>query len=190
MRSARRSLRRPPTSAPAWPATSTIGCSLDDDAPIVVADVGWGGTIQEGLTRILRSEGIDREVVGLYFALSSPGEQRLARGARMWSYLPNEFDDLQAARHSRAIAHHADTIERIMTPEIGTLIDVTDDGTPVCRDPSEDPIPPTLASSPTGAASGHAAARRPVARAERLRRPTLVVERAPRRVRRGDRRRP
>jgi len=30
---------------------------LDDDAPIVLADVGWGGTIQEGLTRILRSEG-------------------------------------------------------------------------------------------------------------------------------------
>jgi FMN phosphatase YigB (HAD superfamily) len=123
---------------------------LDGDAPVVVADVGWGGTIQEGLTRILRSEGIDREVVGLYFALSSPGEQRLARGARSWSYLPNEFDDLRAARHSRAIAHHADTIERIMTPEIGTLVDVTDDGTPVCRDPSEDPMPPTLRAAQRG----------------------------------------
>ncbi len=123
---------------------------FDDDAPLVVADVGWGGTIQEGLTRILRSEGIDRDVVGLYLALSSPGEQRLARGARMWSYLPNEADDPQMARHSRAIAHHADTIERIMTPAIGTLLDVADDGTPVCRDPSEDPIPPTLAAAQRG----------------------------------------
>ncbi len=123
---------------------------LDDDAPIVLADVGWGGTIQEGLTRILRSAGIDRDIVGLYLALSSPGEQRLARGARMWSYLPNETDDPRVARHSRAIAHHADTIERIMTPEIGTLIDIADDGTPVCRDATEDPLPPTLASAQRG----------------------------------------
>ena len=123
---------------------------LDDDAPIVLADVGWGGTIQEGLTRILRSDGIDHEIVGLYLALSSPGEERLARGARMWSYLPNESDDPQGARHSRAIAHHADTIERIMTPEIGTLIDIAADGTPVCRDPSEDPLPPTLVSAQRG----------------------------------------
>ncbi len=122
----------------------------DDDAPIVVADVGWGGTIQEGLTRILRAAGIEHEVVGLYLALSSPGEQRLAAGARMCSYLPNETDDPLIARHSRAIAHHADTIERIMTPEIGTLVDVADDGTPVCRDPSEDPIPPTLAAAQRG----------------------------------------
>ena len=123
---------------------------LDGDGPIVLADVGWGGTIQEGLTRILRSEGIDNDVVGLYLALSSPGEQRLARGARMWSYLPNEADDPLVARHSRAIAHHADTIERIMTPEIGTLIDIAEDGTPVCRDAAEDPLPPTLLSAQRG----------------------------------------
>jgi FMN phosphatase YigB (HAD superfamily) len=117
------------------------------DGPIVVADVGWGGTIQEGLTRILRADGIDNEVVGLYLALSSPGEQRLGRGARMLSYLPNETDDPGAARHSRAIAHHADTIERIMTPELGTLIDIDADGQPVCRPASDDPVPPTLAAA-------------------------------------------
>ena len=118
-----------------------------------MADVGWGGTIQEGLTRILRAADIDREIVGLYLALSAPGEERVARGARMWSYLPNETDDPRAARHSRTIAHHADTIERIMTPGIGTLIDVADDGTPVCRDPSDDPIPPTLAAAQRGVRS-------------------------------------
>ena len=123
---------------------------LDDDAPLVVCDVGWGGTIQEGLERILRSTDIDREVVGLYLALSTPGEQRLSRGARMWSYLPTETDDPLTARHSRAVAHHADTIERIMTPETGTLIDIADNGTPVCRDPSEDPIPPSLAAAQRG----------------------------------------
>ena len=120
---------------------------VDPDAPIVVADVGWGGTIQEGLTRILRAGGIANEVVGLYLALSAPGEQRLSRGQRMLSYLPNESDDPAAARDSRAVAHHADTIERVMTPEIGTLVDIDDAGEPVCRPASDDVIPPTLAAA-------------------------------------------
>jgi hypothetical protein len=37
-----------------------------------------------------------------------------------------------------------------MTPEIGTLIDITADGSPVCRDPSEDPLPPTLVAAQLG----------------------------------------
>lgn len=115
-----------------------------DDGPLVVADVGWGGTIQEGLTRILRADAIDHEVIGLYLALSAPGEERLARGARMLSYLPNITDDAEASVHSRAVAHHADTIERIMTPAIGTLLDIDDDGVPVCRAVDHDPIAPSL----------------------------------------------
>lgn len=119
---------------------------LDDD-PLVLADVGWGGTIQDGLTRILRSDGIENDVVGLYLALSAPGEERLARGARMLSYLPNITDDASASVFSRAVAHHADTVERIMTPAIGTLIDIDDEGAPVCRPADHDPIPPSLQSA-------------------------------------------
>lgn len=115
-----------------------------DDGPIVVADVGWGGTIQEGLTRILRSDGIDNEVIGLYFAMSGAGEQRIRRGAHMLSYLPNEFDDPETAKRSRSIAHHADTIERVMTPELGTLVDISPEGEPVTRPVDDDRIPPTL----------------------------------------------
>ena len=115
-----------------------------DDGPLVVADVGWGGTIQEGLTRILRSDGLEHEVIGLYLAMSAPGEERLAGGARMLSYLPNVTDDAQASVYSRAVAHHADTVERIMTPAIGTLIDIDATGEPVCRPVDHDPIPSSL----------------------------------------------
>jgi hypothetical protein len=117
---------------------------LPDGEPFVVADVGWGGTIQEGLTRILQSDGIDVDTNGLYLALSGAGEERLARGARMFSYLPNSTDDADAAQHSRTVAHHADTVERIMTPAIGTLIDIDEQGAPVCRPVGHDPIPHTL----------------------------------------------
>ena len=115
-----------------------------DGGPIVVADVGWGGTIQEGLTRILRSDGIDDEVIGLYFALSKAGEERLVSGARMHSYLPNRTDDRIAARDSLAIAHHADTIEQILTPPIGTLIDIDVTGKPICREVAASQLSPGL----------------------------------------------
>jgi GT2 family glycosyltransferase/FMN phosphatase YigB (HAD superfamily) len=118
-----------------------------DDGPIVLADVGWGGTIQEGLERILLAGGIEKPVVGLYLAMSSPGEQRVQRGADMHAYLPNEFVDPSAAQDSRAIAHHADTIERLMTPEIGTLLDIDVDGTPITRDATHDRLPATLRSA-------------------------------------------
>ncbi|MFK8025036.1 MAG: HAD family hydrolase, partial [Ilumatobacter sp.] len=121
-----------------------------DDGPIVLSDVGWGGTIQEGLTRILRSGGDDRDVVGLYFAMSSAGEERVARGASMRSYLPNRFADPDAARDSRAVAHHADTIERIMTPAIGTLLDIDAAGAPITRSADHDHLPPSLVSAQRG----------------------------------------
>jgi FMN phosphatase YigB (HAD superfamily) len=121
-----------------------------DSGPIVVADVGWGGTIQEGLERILRSDGIDNDVVGLYFALSAPGEARVMRGANMRSYLPNEFDSPRAAIFSRTVSHHADTVERIMTPEIGTLIDMDVNGVPITRPVGDDRLPASLLTAQRG----------------------------------------
>ncbi len=53
-----RSSSTPPNSAHASCVYLRARLALDD-GPLVVADVGWGGTIQEGLTRILRSDGID-----------------------------------------------------------------------------------------------------------------------------------
>ncbi|NND73414.1 MAG: glycosyltransferase [Ilumatobacter sp.] len=121
-----------------------------DDSPIVVADVGWGGTIQEGLTRVLRAEGVDNDVVGLYFALSAPGEARLRRGARMMSYLPNAVDHSKRSRVSRVVSHNAEVIERILTPQLGTLVDIDEGGRPVCRPDDDDHIPATLESAQIG----------------------------------------
>ena len=122
---------------------------LIDDGPIMLCDVGWGGTIQEGITRILRSDGIDNEVIGLYLALSAPGEDRLARGSRMLSYLPNVTDHAVHAADSRVISHHADSIERVLTPLTGTLLDIDDDGNPIL-DPRPEYQPPTLGAAQRG----------------------------------------
>jgi hypothetical protein len=104
--------------------------ALAGRAPFVVVDVGWGATIQSGLARILRAEGHEVDLVGLYFALSAPGEARAADGLSVRSYLPSEFDDPWLARASREISHHADTVERLLMPSTGTLLDVDEGGHP------------------------------------------------------------
>ncbi|MGA1554862.1 MAG: glycosyltransferase [Ilumatobacteraceae bacterium] len=111
--------------------------ALAGDVPLVVCDVGWGATIQTGLERIFAAEGVDVEIVGLYLALSSAGEERLGRGHRIESYLPNLFDDSTAALHSRAVAHHADSIERVLMPPSGTFLDVAEDGSVVVSNDHE-----------------------------------------------------
>ena len=115
---------RPPVACDPIPARTA---PLDDDAPIVLADVGMGRDDPGGAhsNSAERTESITRSS-GCTSRSRRRAKSGSARGARMWSYLPNESDDPQGARHSRAIAHHADTIERIMTPEIGTLIDIAD----------------------------------------------------------------
>ena len=112
----------------------------------MICDVGWGATIQAALERILRAEGVDVAVVGLYLALSEPGEDRSALGHRLLSYLPNEIDDPDAAIQSRSIAHHADTVERLLMPATGTFVDVTEDGTAITASRVE-PHPISLLSA-------------------------------------------
>lgn len=122
---------------------------LADGEPLVLCDVGWGGTIQEGIQRILASVGDDRPIVGLYLALSAPGEERRAAGADMRAYLPDDATDAAASRASRVISHHADSIERVLTPELATLVDVDVDGTPVLA-PSSEYQPPSLLAARFG----------------------------------------
>lgn len=116
---------------------------LDGDGPIVLCDVGWGGSIQTALERVLRAGGVDRPVVGLYLALSATGEERVALGADLRSYLPAINDDERASAATRIVAHHADSIERVLTPPVGTLLDVAADGAPITATEIE-PQPETL----------------------------------------------
>lgn len=115
-----------------------------ENGRIVVCDIGWGGTIQESLTDLLRHEGWDVDVFGLYLMLSGPGRERVARGARMTGFLPTE------GRHrpnSDIIMRTPEIAEQLCTPDLGTLVDIDDDGEPV------------LAPVPTAARASRARAR-------------------------------
>jgi FMN phosphatase YigB (HAD superfamily) len=111
---------------------------------IVVCDIGWGATIQEGLTAVLAHEGWDVEVIGLYLLLSEPGVARLEQGAHIHSYLPSRGP---SALHAQIITRNPELFEELCTPSLGTLVDLDTEGAPV------------LAEVPDFAAASRATAR-------------------------------
>lgn len=114
------------------------------DGPIVLCDIGWGATIQEGLTDILRAAGHEQPVTGLYALLSPSGVARAAEGADIRAYLPLIGADGSVIDDAEIAVRHPEFLERINTPRLGTLLEFDVDGAPVCRPDDHDPIPESL----------------------------------------------
>lgn len=121
-----------------------------DDGPLLLTDIGWGGTIQEGLTAILADAGITPSIIGLYALLSPPGEMRAGEGHRLHSYLPTIGAEGSAAANAATAVRHPEFLERINTPATGTLLDFDDAGQPITRPDDHDNIGPSLQSAQQG----------------------------------------
>jgi hypothetical protein len=121
-----------------------------DDGPLVVTDIGWGGTIQEGLRAILDEAGFTSDIVGLYALLSPPGERRAGSGALLHSYLPTIGYGGQSIGSARVAARHPEFLERINTPAIGTLLSFTEAGDPETQPDDHDNIGPSLRAAQRG----------------------------------------
>ncbi|MEO1057412.1 MAG: HAD hydrolase-like protein [Actinomycetota bacterium] len=148
----------------------------DDHNRIVVCDIGWGGTIQEALHAILAAEGWSVELIGLYLMLSRPGRDRVAGGARMAGFLPDDgVVPIGVERSTTSdpdiVMRTPEIVEQLCTPEIGTLVDIDDSGSPV------------LADDPGGALESRRTARRGVLDYARLRQTRLPEASADQRLR-------
>jgi hypothetical protein len=110
---------------------------LGGEGPVVLCDIGWSGMIQQGITDIAHGMGIDRDVVGLYSAITTVGQERASQGARMLAYLPSVGAAGRAAAASAVIIRNPEILERIMTPPVGTLLEFTTEGEPVCMEGTE-----------------------------------------------------
>ena len=122
------------------------------DGPLVLCDIGWGATIQEGLTDILRSGGHDQPITGLYALLSPAGVTRAAEGADVRGYLPLIGPEGTAIEDASVAVRHPEFLERINTPQLGTLLEFDTAGEPVCRPDDHDPIPRSLQLAQRGVA--------------------------------------
>ncbi|SER11036.1 Haloacid dehalogenase-like hydrolase [Actinokineospora terrae] len=101
--------------------------ALDGDE-LTLVDIGWGGTIQLQLSRLLHRVGIDIEPAGLYLATNERCTPVLLAGLRVEGYLGQ-------AGHPReviaAASRSPEVLEQSINALCGSLIDFTEGGEPV-----------------------------------------------------------
>ncbi len=99
-----------------------------DRPDLTLVDLGWGGTIQHQLAKVLRLAGIDIKPAGLYLATDDRSEKVLLAGLRAEGFLGQ-------AGHPRevvgAIARSPEVVEQSVNALCGSLIDFAEDGSPV-----------------------------------------------------------
>ena len=99
------------------------------DGRIVVADLGWGGTIQAKLDAALASGGVDLRTVGLYLLTNEGALDRTLDGLEAYGFLANGG----IPDHTFWITRSPEILEQVCMHDEGTLVDFTDDAEPVLR---------------------------------------------------------
>lgn len=105
-------------------------------APLVLVDLGWGGTIQAQLERLLRLEGVELAVAGLYLMTNPLALDRLLDGVRLQGFL----GDLGEPRSTLTpVLRSPEFLEQLCMPAQGSQVDLAPDLTPVLGEWNEPP---------------------------------------------------
>jgi hypothetical protein len=99
------------------------------DGRIVVADLGWGGTIQAKLDAALATAGADLRTVGLYLLTNEGALDRTLDGLEAYGFLANGG----IPDHTFWITRSPEILEQVCMHDEGTLVDFTDDAEPLLR---------------------------------------------------------
>jgi FMN phosphatase YigB (HAD superfamily) len=98
------------------------------EGPIVLVDLGWGGTIQHQLRRVFQLSGIDARTVGLYMSTNAVACARMLEGTEMHGYLTScgvpDFDVNQVSRSP-------EVVEQVCVASTGSVLDFDDEGEPI-----------------------------------------------------------
>lgn len=110
---------------------SLINQQVDPDEPIVVVDLGWGATIQKRLASVLRHNGVDRPVHGLYMLSSHRAIPTTLEAGVVDGFLSNlgEPDVI-----CQAVIRSPEVLEQVCMPAQGTQVGINDDLTPILED--------------------------------------------------------
>jgi FMN phosphatase YigB (HAD superfamily) len=96
---------------------------LDEQLPssglALVVDLGWGGTIQTLLSRILQSAGRPLHLVGLYLATNATGLERRLDGVEMEGYLASFGEP---SRLFAPLMRSPEMLEQLCMPDYGSLV--------------------------------------------------------------------
>jgi predicted HAD superfamily hydrolase len=98
---------------------------------LALVDLGWGGTIQALLDRILAASGVDIETVGLYLMTDARAATRMLDGVRMYGFLASAG---HPARPVDAFRRSPEILEQICMPGHGSQVGLTAELEPVLSD--------------------------------------------------------
>jgi len=109
--------------------------TVDADGPIMLVDLGWGGTIQAALDMALARGGFDRETIGLYLMTNEGVLDRILDGVNAQGFLANAGhpDDVNW------ISRTPEILEQVCMHDSGTVLDFDERGEPVLATPQQSP---------------------------------------------------
>ena len=96
-----------------------LDTQLPDSGVALVVDLGWGGTIQTLLSRILHSAGRPLHLVGLYVATNATGLERRLDGIEMEGYLASYGEPEQLFS---PVIRSPEMLEQLCMPDYGSLV--------------------------------------------------------------------
>lgn len=100
----------------------------EQGGPVVLADLGWGGTIQYQLATVMKLAGISDRLVGLYLATNDGATPRILEGSEIVGYLTSCGTPDWAVQQ---ISRTPEVIEQACLATAGSVLDFDDDGRPV-----------------------------------------------------------
>ncbi|MGE4426735.1 MAG: HAD family hydrolase [Solirubrobacteraceae bacterium] len=101
------------------------------DGPVLIADLGWGASIQRKLIALLQQSGSPRHVAGFYLVTHEGAATTVAAGGEVYGYLANMGAPDRACR---TIVRSPEVLEQVCMPDHGTQIDLTADLEPIYED--------------------------------------------------------
>jgi FMN phosphatase YigB (HAD superfamily) len=115
----------------------------DEEAQFVLVDLGWGGTIQTLLQKLLRREAATSgmaatRTLGLYLVTHDLAIQRTLDGIELDSFLGSYG---VPGPEVRSIMRSPEILEQVCMPDVGSQVDLTADLEPVLGDAVDERLP-------------------------------------------------
>jgi FMN phosphatase YigB (HAD superfamily) len=105
-----------------------VKAAIGDAQDVALVDVGWSGSVQSALAKILAREDIEVRLQGLYMVNTSATLDKLLAGSHIEAFLG---DAGSAPEDMRPILRSPELIEQSCMSDDGSLLQIEDDGTPL-----------------------------------------------------------
>lgn len=105
-----------------------LDSQLPETGRVVFLDLGWGGTIQALLTRLLASTGRKLDILGLYLATNQAAMSHRLAGMELEGYVASSG---QPEMMANQLMRSPEVLEQLCMPDVGSLVSFDELSNPV-----------------------------------------------------------